>query len=283
MNNGIFNSISLANVYYYKGVTKKKFFWQAHYSYEEITNKILNADSEEKVHECCSMIQSIYGFDNFDFVAIIPSLSGAPFTYYMYDQSSRWSEYYASNNYLVDDVRIPYALTKVTPSFWGDGIYCDAQNRKLNAICNINQKNTLDLAYNNGQCRMTSFPIFGSQGDCGVFRLINQKDGTKPKSEKELKNDIAQINMLMCYLYESLLKLIQKHQNESTSDIHLTNREEEILKWVASGKSNINISSILNISENTVAKHMKSIHKKLGVKSRQHAVARAISNNLILV
>ncbi|HEX7027408.1 MAG TPA: hypothetical protein VF268_09210 [Gammaproteobacteria bacterium] len=34
-------------------------------------------------------------------------------------------------------------------------------------------------------------------------------------------------------------------------------------------------------AENTVLTHMKSVHAKLGVKTRQHAVAKALSLNLI--
>jgi DNA-binding CsgD family transcriptional regulator len=55
----------------------------------------------------------------------------------------------------------------------------------------------------------------------------------------------------------------------------LTAREEEIMRWVAEGKTNWEISVILHVSLNTVKFHLKNIYHKLGgVENRWSAVAR---------
>lgn len=54
----------------------------------------------------------------------------------------------------------------------------------------------------------------------------------------------------------------------------LTRREREVLKALAEGWSNTQISARLGISENTVKYHLKLIYDKLGVQSRAGAVAR---------
>jgi DNA-binding CsgD family transcriptional regulator len=55
----------------------------------------------------------------------------------------------------------------------------------------------------------------------------------------------------------------------------LTPREEEIMKWVAEGKTNWEISIILHVSLNTVKFHLKNIYDKLGgVENRWDAIAR---------
>jgi DNA-binding CsgD family transcriptional regulator len=55
----------------------------------------------------------------------------------------------------------------------------------------------------------------------------------------------------------------------------LTGREEEIMRWVAEGKTNWEISVILHVSLNTVKFHLKNIYQKLGgVENRWCAVAR---------
>jgi len=56
----------------------------------------------------------------------------------------------------------------------------------------------------------------------------------------------------------------------------LTGREAEVLLWVAQGKSNAEISSILGAAENTVKKHLQNIFEKLGVDSRNAATVRAL-------
>jgi DNA-binding NarL/FixJ family response regulator len=56
----------------------------------------------------------------------------------------------------------------------------------------------------------------------------------------------------------------------------LTAREAEVLLWVAQGKSNSEISTILGTSEGTIKKHLEHIFEKLGLESRNAAGMRAI-------
>jgi transcriptional regulator EpsA len=51
-------------------------------------------------------------------------------------------------------------------------------------------------------------------------------------------------------------------------------REEEILEWVSEGKTNRQISEILDISSFTVKNHIHRIIRKLGVANRTEAVAK---------
>jgi DNA-binding NarL/FixJ family response regulator len=56
----------------------------------------------------------------------------------------------------------------------------------------------------------------------------------------------------------------------------LTAREAEVLLWVAQGKSNSDVASILGCSEKTVKQHLGSIFEKLGVENRTSASLVAI-------
>jgi DNA-binding NarL/FixJ family response regulator len=56
----------------------------------------------------------------------------------------------------------------------------------------------------------------------------------------------------------------------------LTPRVAEVLLWVAQGKTNADIATILGISEWTVKKHVLEIFEKLGVETRTAASLRAI-------
>jgi DNA-binding NarL/FixJ family response regulator len=61
----------------------------------------------------------------------------------------------------------------------------------------------------------------------------------------------------------------------------LTPKETEVLRLVAGGYSNKEISSALNKSEGTVKNHVSNILSKLGVRDRTRAVLRAIEIGLI--
>jgi two-component system, NarL family, response regulator DegU len=63
----------------------------------------------------------------------------------------------------------------------------------------------------------------------------------------------------------------------------LTNREKQILSYVAEGNSNKKIAQILDISEQTIKNHVSSILRKLNANDRAHAVVLAIRAGLISV
>jgi DNA-binding NarL/FixJ family response regulator len=61
----------------------------------------------------------------------------------------------------------------------------------------------------------------------------------------------------------------------------LTGREVEVLRLVASGKTNRAIATELVISEKTVARHISNIFEKLRLSSRSAATAYAYENGLL--
>jgi len=61
----------------------------------------------------------------------------------------------------------------------------------------------------------------------------------------------------------------------------LSEREAQVLRLVAAGKTNRDIAEALFISEKTVARHVSNIFDKLGVSSRTGATAWAYQHNLI--
>jgi DNA-binding CsgD family transcriptional regulator len=56
----------------------------------------------------------------------------------------------------------------------------------------------------------------------------------------------------------------------------LTQRESEVLYWVAKGKTNRDIGDILGSSPATVKKHLEHIYEKMGVETRTAAAAAAM-------
>jgi DNA-binding NarL/FixJ family response regulator len=68
---------------------------------------------------------------------------------------------------------------------------------------------------------------------------------------------------------------------EHAGDDALTPREIEVLKNVASGHSNKIVADRLDISEETVKTHMRSILSKLGASDRTHAVTIALRRGFL--
>ncbi len=60
------------------------------------------------------------------------------------------------------------------------------------------------------------------------------------------------------------------------TSLGLTPREAEVLLWVAQGKSNADIATILSMTVHTVKKHLQNTFEKLGVETRNGATIRAL-------
>jgi DNA-binding NarL/FixJ family response regulator len=71
------------------------------------------------------------------------------------------------------------------------------------------------------------------------------------------------------------MALLQLRRRASSRyrDADLTQREAEVLSWLAKGKTNRDIADILGLSPRTVNKHLEHIYAKLGVETRSSAVA----------
>jgi DNA-binding NarL/FixJ family response regulator len=63
----------------------------------------------------------------------------------------------------------------------------------------------------------------------------------------------------------------------------LTQREIQILSYIANGNTNKEVAHILGISDQTIKNHVSAILRKLNANDRAHAVAMAIQNHWITV
>ena len=90
------------------------------------------------------------------------------------------------------------------------------------------------------------------------------------------------------YLFPSLAKLLVRDyltQNRQTNGEPsldgLTDREKEVLQYLAEGKANEEIAEALVISPKTVARHRENLMRKLNLHSRAELVRYAIRKGII--
>ncbi|HBH63820.1 MAG TPA: transcriptional regulator SdiA, partial [Erwinia persicina] len=67
----------------------------------------------------------------------------------------------------------------------------------------------------------------------------------------------------------------------SIARLELSERELEILKWTAEGKTSAEISLILSISENTVNFHQKNMQKRFNAPNKTQVASYAAAIGLI--
>jgi DNA-binding NarL/FixJ family response regulator len=105
----------------------------------------------------------------------------------------------------------------------------------------------------------------------------------------------ARAYLLKTMLRPELLETIRKVHNgqrhvppevaarlmQHIGQAHLSRREIEVLEKITEGNRNIDIASVLFISEETVKGHLKRIMEKLGASDRTEAVAIALRRGII--
>lgn len=109
------------------------------------------------------------------------------------------------------------------------------------------------------------------------------------------------VRLIVPYLHETLMRLL----SASPDDVHevvaaerahthhgevdpyqlgandVTDREQEILWWISSGKTNWEIGQVLHISEYTVKNHVQNTMRKLSVATRTQAVTKALALGIL--
>jgi DNA-binding NarL/FixJ family response regulator len=99
----------------------------------------------------------------------------------------------------------------------------------------------------------------------------------KSMLRKELIETIHAVHSGQRRIPPEIATEIAEHQIDDT----LTDREIEVLRHVASGKANKSVAAQLNITEETVKAHMRSILAKLGANDRTHAAIIGLKRGII--
>jgi DNA-binding NarL/FixJ family response regulator len=101
----------------------------------------------------------------------------------------------------------------------------------------------------------------------------------------ELKSDQGRVRLRLSFVGqigpdEILLRLMEGEVGTEAEllkrKLMLTQREAEVVLWIARGKANRDIAEILSLSPRTVNKHLEQIFSKLGVENRTAAAAIAV-------
>jgi LuxR family quorum sensing-dependent transcriptional regulator len=98
-----------------------------------------------------------------------------------------------------------------------------------------------------------------------------------PKPELTTRTKPA-LHIMALYAFDRVHRLVGQLPIQRPQ---LSAREQEVLVWMAVGKSGWEIGQILGITKRTVDTHVESIFRKLGAANRAHAVAIAMRERLI--
>jgi DNA-binding CsgD family transcriptional regulator len=116
-------------------------------------------------------------------------------------------------------------------------------------------------------------PLFGPNARNSFTALL--------VSDKSQLNDQIFINKainIAQFAHRKICLLVNRDRLHKTI---LSNRESEVIYWIAHGKSNQDIATILGISAGTVDTYVRRLYAKLDVNDRISAVVEGMSRGLV--
>lgn len=179
-----------------------------------------------------------------------------------------WVEHYDRSNYLQVDPVMLHAPSRSTPLHWGT-----PDHRKT---VTARQKKFLNEASEMGIRQGSAIPIHAAGGEFGLVSVAI--DASPRQFTTLMRNHTHQLQLLSLYYHAHVAERFISEERRKTA---VTSRERECLSWSAQGKNSWEISEILNVSEATVAFHMRNAMRKLEVYSRPHAIVKAVMMGII--
>jgi LuxR family quorum sensing-dependent transcriptional regulator len=170
-------------------------------------------------------------------------------------------EHYKEQNYLARDPMITELRKTLHPYSWNDV----RGRRKLSKPETRIVDEGRDFGVNNG----IIVPIVTLSGSLSVFSPC----GPDPDLSQRARSALEIIGI---YSQQALKRALIHKQREEAVHTPLTPREREIMQWVAVGKSDDEIATLLSISPMTVTTHVESAKRKLDAFRRTYAVVQAI-------
>jgi LuxR family transcriptional regulator, quorum-sensing system regulator BjaR1 len=129
--------------------------------------------------------------------------------------------------------------------------------------------------------------LLGSYGvSRSVIFPVHNKDGSKAKVTFEGnrdfvdEHDLATLHLRSINLFSRYLDMVNRKPEEKHIRF-LTVRERECLKWIADGKTSVEVGEIMTLSEHTVTHYLTNAVIKLNAANRVNAVAIAMRLNLL--
>lgn len=200
---------------------------------------------------------------------------------------SDWVSHYVSNHYYVEDAVITYSLSIRewdTPFYWSDLIAERNLTRGQNRI--------FDEAWDAGLKEGLVIPLPVSVDDNDMiteFAMVSLA-GRKFKKDPVVKGILHLISLQAHRQARRIF--LSNWRNQFAPDVFpispnlpielLTPRQKEVIQWLAEGKNQHDIATILRISPNTVGNHLAAARDTLQVDNNEELITKLYRHKFLI-
>lgn len=227
---------------------------------EDALRESMGADSPEKLFKEILHAAQALGFDYCAYgMRFTPPIS-RPKYFLINNYPPAWSARYMAMGYVEQDPAVIHGARSHQPLVWSDQVFASTpqfwtEAREMGLRVGWSQASPL------------------CNGVAGMLSLSRSGD---PLSKSELNEKNLRMRWLASVAHIGFQRHVDAKSIICPHVMSLTEREKEVLRWSAVGKTIRDISEILCISVDTVRFHTRNVLEKLGVSNRTAAVARAV-------
>ena len=204
------------------------------------------------------------GFDYCAYGLRMPLPLSSPKTIMLSNYPLAWQARYQSMNYLMKDPSVAACRKSRDPVIWTDTLFAAAPDLWEEA-----REHGLRVGW--AQSSLDG-------GAAGGMLTLARSD--EPLTQLELSSNDIKRRWLVQIAHVAMSRVLAE-QSTRHQEVQLTEREAEVLRWTADGKTSGDISEILSVSENTVNFHVKNAVAKLGTANKTAAVVKAALMGLL--
>ncbi len=176
-----------------------------------------------------------------------------------------WRQRYAHCKYIAVDPTVQHRTKSTIPIVWDEQM--TRQNPQM-----------WEEARGAGLAHGWAQSCLDGRGSGGMLTLARSND---PITAQELAANQKYMRFLVHVAHQGFLRVLTPHW-QLPQEKTLSQRECEVLKWAADGKTAHEIGLILSLSRETIKFHLRNAGSKLGVHNCTATVVRATSLGLLV-
>lgn len=230
----------------------------------ELLNTIEQAPcSEHQIFGCLEYAASLLDFEYicYGFRPYLP-FNNARFIW-LSNYPAAWKQRYEQANSQQGDPTVTRICNSPTPLLWDEALFAGSE---------VLWQDARRYGLNHGW----SYAVLDEPIGISLLSLARSSPAI---SSQELAAKQSQMRWLTQTAHQALSRAIRHKLAEAVPS--LTEREIEVLKWSADGKSAQDIAEILALSKRTVDFHIKNSVSKLNTPNKTAAVVRAVLLGLV--
>ncbi len=225
-------------------------------------------DGEVTPQEVFNKVQEAARALGFDFCAYglrAPLPIANPKMILLNNYPAEWRSRYEQMKYIAIDPSVQHGRRSRVPVVWSDKLFAEAPDL-------WNEAQSFGLRVGWAQSTVNA------SGVAGMLTVARPQELLR---EPELQVIETRLRWLAQVSHTAMSRALDGKLGMGTRKC-LTDREIEVLKWTADGKTSSEISAILSISDHTVNFHVKNAICKLGVTNKTAAVVQAAVLGMLL-